>query len=144
MKQTRNFSWNPLVFRPELPEGWKVIEQRGSAKYEETSFVRLGYGHHNEPEPRMFWVIFCEFNTNHVDNSHISYRYTVRGGNDIKPNSKIRYFKELEDAEKYMVYLMEATDRWIKEINSPKYIDAYNKRIEALKVRSEKTSESEF
>lgn len=125
-------TWEAICFRPTLPEGWDCLEQRGGSRYEETSYVRWGYGHHNEKEQRRFWVVFCEFNPNHWTNNNLGYRYTVRGGNDVKPEPKLRYFKNLKDAENYMVFLMESTDRWLAEINSQPYIDAYNRRIENM------------
>jgi hypothetical protein len=132
--------WEPLVFRPELPAGWGAIEQNGGVRAESTSYIRWGLDHHNG-EPRRFWVVFNEFNPEHWENRDLEYKYTVRGGNDIKPGTQLRYFNKLKDAENYMVYLMESTDRWIAEITSPAYIDAYNKRIEALKKRMEKNPE---
>ena len=132
--------WEALVFRPELPTGWECIEQRGGVRSESTSYIRWGQDHHNG-EPRRFWVVFTEFNPDHWENQDVGYKYTVRGGNDIKPGTQLRYFSKLKDAENYMIYLMESTDRWIAEITSPAYIDAYNKKIEALRKRLETTPE---
>lgn len=133
MKERIEKNWEPLVYRPELPEGWSVTLQNDSLISRETSFTRWGVIHHNQIEPQRLWVVFHEFNENHRSNRNNSYKYTVRGGRNIKPESKIKYFKRLEDAEKYLISLMNATDRWVKEITSPSYIDAYNKKIESAK-----------
>ena len=141
MNRTKQMEY--LIFRPELPEGWGCLEQTESVRASSTSYTRWGVDHHNG-EQRRFFVVFVEFNPHHHSNEGLGYNYTVRGGNDVKPERKLRYFNNLKDAENYMVYLMESTDRWISEITSPAYIDAYNKRIEALKKRIEKNPESEF
>jgi hypothetical protein len=134
--------WESLVFRPELPVGWSCLEQTESTRSSSTSFIRWGQSHHNG-EPRRFFIVFVEFNTNHPSNEGIGYSYTVRGDRDTKPSPQLRYFNTLKDAENYMVYLMESTDRWIEEITSPEYIEAYNKKLEILKAKTEKSPDSE-
>lgn len=134
--------WESLVFRPKLPEGWDCLEQTESTRSSSTSFTRWGLTHHNG-HPKRFFVVFVEFNTSHPSNERIGYSYTVRGDRDIKPSSQLRYFNTLKDSENYMVYLMESTDRWIEEITSPAYIEAYNKKLEILKARIEKTPDLE-
>jgi hypothetical protein len=124
--------WEAMIYRPTLPTGWDCFEQRGIIRYAETVFSRSGRDHHNATEDRNFFVVFCEFDTTHNYNDGIQYEYTVHGGNDIKPSMDVRYFKHLKDAENYMIYLMESTDRWIDEIHSQKHIDADNKRIADL------------
>ena len=37
----------------------------------------------------------------------------------------------------------ESTDRWIEEITSPAYIEAYNKKLEILKAKIEKSPDLE-
>ncbi len=129
-KETKQ--WESITFRPNLPDGWKCLEQRGIVRYAETTFIRLGKIHHNSKEERKFFVVFNEFDNDHYANNGIHYTYTVRGGDDVKPSTDLRYFKNLKDAENYMIYLMESTDRWLEEIHSQKTIDAYNKRIADL------------
>ena len=129
-KETKQ--WEPMVFRPKLPDGWDCFEQRGIVRYAETTYNRRGRDHHNATEDRNFFVVFNEFDVDHHANKGIFYVYTVRGGDDVKPNTDLRYFKHLKDAENYMVYLMESTDRWLEEVHSQKTIDAYNKRIADL------------
>lgn len=136
MNNKNKKQWEPLIFRPELPEGWSCIEQRGGTRSCETSYIRWGFGHHNETEQRRFWVVFNEFNPDHWGNRDLGYNFTVRGGNDIKPDAKLRHFKKLKDAENYMIFLMESTDRWLSEINSEAYINTYNRRIENLKKQA--------
>ena len=128
-KQIKN--WEPMIFRPSLPPKWECLEQLGGSRSESTGYVRWGKDHHHA-ESRRFWVVFTEFNPYHRENENLSYRYTVRGGNDIKPEAKLRYFKNLRDAENYMFFLMESTDRWIAEINSQSYAESYDKRIAKL------------
>lgn len=129
-KQTKK--WEAMIYRPILPSKWDCFEQRGIIRYSETSFHRTGRDHHNAIEDRNFFVVFTEFDTKHYSNAGIQYNYTVHAGNDVKPSNEIRYFKDLKDAESYMVYLMESTDRWLDEIHSQKHIDAYDKRIADL------------
>lgn len=126
-----------MIFRPSLPPKWECLEQTGGSKAESTGFIRWGKDHHNA-EPRRFWVVFTEYNPFYWENENIGYKFSVRGGNDIKPESKLRFFKNLRDAENYMFFLMESTDRWIAEINSQSHIDAYNKRISNLVKQAEK------
>ena len=38
----------------------------------------------------------------------------------------------MKDAEAYLFYVMELTDKWLEEINSQPYIDAYNAKIAKL------------
>lgn len=125
---TTKKKWEPLFFRPQLPKGWQVFEQRGSVAYEETDFIRWGKVHHNG-QPQRVWVLFNEFNMDHPDYRGNSYQYTVKGGDFVQPDTHLRYFSKLKDAENYMIYLMECTDRWIEQINSPEYIEAYNQKI---------------
>lgn len=133
-----------MIFRPKLPQGWDCLEQTENARSASTSYTRWGKSHHNG-EDRRFFVVFCEMNPFNYKNHKIGYKYTVRGGNDIKPNNaKLRFFNNLKDAENYMIYLMECTDRWISEINAPEYIADYNKKIEALIKQKEIERENEY
>ena len=141
-KETKQ--WEPMVFRPKLPEGWDCFEQRGIKRYAETTFYRLGRAHHNATEDRRFFVVFNEFDNDHHANENLPYTYTVRGGNDIKPGTQLRYFKNLKDAENYLIYLMESTDKWFEEIHSPKHIAAYDKKIEELKKAHARVTTSEY
>ena len=50
----------------------------------------------------------------------------------------LKGFDNLKDVQAYMIYLMEKTDKWIEEINSEKYITAYNERIAKLVESGEK------
>ena len=141
-KETKK--WEAMIYRPTLPTGWDCFEQRGIIRYAETSFNRVGRDHHNAIEDRNFFVVFTEFDTEHNSNDGITYNYTVHGGNDIKPGNQLRYFKSLKDAENYMVYLMESTDRWLDEVHSQKTIDAYDKRIADLVKADENKRTPEY
>jgi hypothetical protein len=77
--------------------------------------------------------VFCEFAPGTQ-----SYRYTVRGGRKAKPDENLKYFNDLKSATDYLIYVMESTDRWIEEINSEKYVKAYNDRIAKLVEEQEK------
>lgn len=138
----RQKQWEPMIFRPTLPEHWDCFEQRGISRYSETTFFRWGKDHHNG-EPRRFFIVFNEFDPDHYNNENLSFRYTVRGGNDVKPGMTLRYFTKLKDAENYVIYLAESTNKWIEEITSEKHIAAYNKRIEELKKLSRRKSYDE-
>ncbi len=138
--------WEPIIYRPQLPNGWECIEQRGHCGSCQTSFVRWGKIHHNA-EPKWFWILFNEFNQNHAPHTNPP-EYSVSGGRDI-PNGKLKKFHSLKDAESYMLYLMNETDKMLEEINSKKTIDAYNKKISDIKKRIEKeqnerTSDNSF
>lgn len=134
---TRQKYWEPLILRPKLPEGWDCFEQRGIVRYSETLYYRWGKDHHNG-EPRRFFIVFNEFNPEHHENQTLRFRYTVKGGNDVKPGTTLRYFTKLKDAENYLLFLAESTDKWIDEINSDKYIAMYNKKVEDLKRLSKR------
>jgi hypothetical protein len=125
MTNTRTARWEPLVFRPECPPGWKVLEQHDGVRNSNISFVKWCKTHHNATEPERIFVLFCEFAPGTQ-----SYRYTVRGGRKAKPDENLKYFNDLKSATDYLIYVMESTDRWIEEINSEKYIKAYNDRIQ--------------
>jgi hypothetical protein len=122
--------WNEIIHRPKLPEGWSCIEQQSSRKAATTSFVRWGKLHHNG-EPERIWVVFVEHNP-----EYFSTPYVVRGGLHAKGPSGLNYFQDLKTATECLVSIMEATDRWIEEINSEKYIKAYNDKIAAA-IRAE-------
>ena len=124
--------WEAQTIRPLIPGGWDVLEQRGSSRYEETSFVRWGKAHHLG-EPRRFWIVLCEFNTDHWANQNMGYRFTVRGGRDIKPSEELRYFRNQKEAVDYILYLAESTNAYIHEVNSPEVIAKYDKRIAEIK-----------
>lgn len=141
-KETKK--WEAMIFRPVLPAGWDCFEQRGIIRYAETSFYRKGRDHHNAIEDRNFFVVFNEFDNDHYSNNGIHYTYTVHGGNDVKPNTNLRYFNHLKDAESYMVYLMESTDIWLEEVHSQKTINAYNKRIADLVKADENKRTPEY
>lgn len=138
-KKTRERSVNHewLIFRPKnLPEGWEVLEQQDSYKSSFTSFVKWCKIHHND-EPRRLWIVFNQFNP-HVPGERNSYDYSVKAGRHIKPAEILKGFNDLKDVQAYMIYLMEKTDKWIEEINSEKYITAYNERIAKLVESEEK------
>jgi hypothetical protein len=125
MNSTRNDRrYEFELFRPKCPEGWEVLEHLENIKNSYIPFYRWAKTHHNG-EPERVIVVFHEFNPEYESN----FRYTVRGGRKAKPNEDIKYFKELKDAQAYLLYVMESTDKWIEEINSQSYIDAYNAKI---------------
>lgn len=121
------------VFRPKCPEGWGVMEHLETIKSSYIPFFRWGKIHHNA-EPTRVIAVFCEFNPNYES----KFRYTVRGGRNCKPDENIRYFDNLKDAQAYLLYVMESTDKWLEEINSQPYIDAYNARIAKLVAEGER------
>jgi hypothetical protein len=112
------------TFRPNLPKEWKLHEHLENVSNSYITFFRWGKLHHNA-EPSKLLVIFCEFNPE----SEKSFRYTVRGGRHCKPDENLRHYKDLKDATSYLLSVMESTDKWLEEINSQSYIDAYNARI---------------
>lgn len=125
MNSTRNDRRHEFnMFRPKCPEGWEVLEHLENIKNSYIPFYRWAKTHHNG-EPERVIVVFHEFNPEYES----AFRYTVRGGRKAKPNENIKHFTELKDAQAYLIYVMESTDKWIEEINSPAYIDAYNAKI---------------
>jgi hypothetical protein len=112
------------MFRPNCPEGWTVLEHRETIRSSYIPFYRWAKTHHNG-EPERVIAVFCEFNPEYESN----FRYTVRGGRKCKPDETLKYFNDLKDAKAYLLYIMESTDKWIEEINTPAYIDAYNAKI---------------
>lgn len=121
--------WEPIVLRPNLPEGWYVEEQLGRARNERTTFVRYGKIHHCA-EPQKIYVVFIEFNRNHKDRD---YRFTVRGGLNAKPDGRPYYFTSIKDAEDCVRFLCQTTDQWLEDVNSPSAIEAYNKQVKAIR-----------
>jgi hypothetical protein len=115
--------WESLLFRPELPEHWSCQEQLDRPGQSYISFVRWGKLHHNA-EASKIYVVFCEFEPGMYD-----YRYTVRGGRNVKPEEKLKYFNDLKSAKSYMNFLMHGTNRWLDEINDPKYVRSYEANI---------------
>jgi hypothetical protein len=132
MNNKQERSWEPLVFRPERPAGWEVLEQIDGVRNSYISFYRWGKIHHNG-EPQRIFLIFCEFKPGTQN-----YSYSVRGGRHAKPDESLKQFKDLKSATDYLIYAMESTDRWIEEINSEKYVKAYNDRIAKLVAEHEK------
>ncbi len=133
--EAKRYRWEPIIYRPQLPDGWDCIEQIGNSLSCRTSFVRFGRIHHTD-EPRRLWVSIIEFNPNRKENDHLL-RYAVRGGLHI-PNGKLKKFHNLKDAEAYLIYLINGTDMMIDQVNSKKSIDSYNKRMSEIKNRLEK------
>jgi len=131
-------SWEPLNHRPKLPEGWGCIEQLSTARSSSTSFVRWAKVHHNG-EPQRIWVVFVE----HRPGNH-SHRFVVYGGRNTQGENTVTGFHDLKSATARMVSIMEATDRWVNEINSEKFIKAYNDRIAAQVKADEKRREAEL
>ncbi len=127
--------WEPLLFKPECPSDWKVEERINSLNHSITTFVKWGKPHHNA-NPEKIYVVFCEFPPKNK-----SYQYTVRGGLYAKPTEDLKYFKDIKSAKDYVIYLMESTDRWLNEINSPKYIIDYNERIKRAVREEERRQE---
>jgi hypothetical protein len=128
--------WEAIMLRPALPKGWDTLEQRGSIRYSETSYVCWGKDHHLG-ESRRFWIVFCEFNPEYWANKDMPYRYTVRGGRDVKPSEDLRYFKSIKEATDYIIFLAESTNFYLKEVNSEETIQRYNKKIADIKKMSE-------
>ena len=125
MNNTRNHRrYNFTLFRPKCPPGWEVLEHLENVKNSYIPFYRWAKTHHNG-QPERVIVVFHELNPEYES----KFRYTVRGGRKAKPNEDIKYFNELKDAQAYLIYVMESTDKWIEEINSQSYIDAYNARV---------------
>lgn len=133
-------TWEPIMFRPALTPHWKCMEQRWSTRSGEITFARQGKIHHLA-EDRSFWIVFNEFNPSHYANQTNTYTYSVHGGNDIQPNRNLRFFSKLKDAENYMMYLAESTDKWLAEIVSEKAVIAYDKKIEELRKLTRKKHE---
>lgn len=126
------------MFRPKCPEGWGVLEHLETTKSSYIPFFRWGKIHHNA-EPTRVIAVFCEFNPQYES----KFRYTVRGGRNCKPDESIRYFDNIKDAQAYLLYVMESTDKWLEEINSQSYIDAYNARIAKLVAEGERRKSKE-
>jgi hypothetical protein len=128
----RTARWEPIIFRPECPPGWNVQEQMDGVRNSYITFVKKGKIHH-KAEPSSIYVVFCEFAPGTQN-----FLYTVRGGKYAKPDEKLKYFTDLKSATDYVIYVMESTDRWLEEINSEKYIKAYEDRIAKLVEEEEK------
>jgi hypothetical protein len=127
--------WEPIAISPVLPKEWKRYGRRGYIRTCQTSFYRMGVKHPSQTIKEEFWVLFNEFDMNHHKNENLGFKYSVRGGNHVKPDENLRYFNRLRDAENYIIFLMESTDRWIAEITSDESIEAYERRIEFMKSR---------
>lgn len=134
MKREKS-SWEPIIYRPNLPEGWKCIEQRGTVNYSQTSFVRWGKIHPKSEEKRL-WIVFNEHNP-YEDINYRMPRYSVRGGRDI-PKGRLKKFESIKEATSYLLFLMSETDQMLSEINSQKNIDSYDKKIKDIKIQLEK------
>jgi hypothetical protein len=132
MSKVQERRFEPLIYRPELPEGWSVQEQIDGVRNNYITFVKWGKIHHNA-EPQKIYVVFCEFKP-----GEWSFNYTVRGGRHAKPDENLKRFVDLKSATDYLIYIMESTDRWLEEINSEKYIKAYNDRIAKIVAENEK------
>lgn len=120
-------------YRPNLPEGWDVLEHLQNIENSYIAFSKWAKTHHNA-EPTRVIAVFCEFNPK----LKTDFRYTVRGDRNCKPSGKLHYFTEMKDADAYLRYIIQSTDKWLEEINSPPYIAAYNARIANL-VKTEET-----
>lgn len=126
-------TWEPLTLRPtNMPLDWSCRMQNSGVRHCETSFVRSGKKHHLG-EPETFWIVFNEFNPDHWENETLKYKYTVRGGRNVKPSEEVKYFMNVKDASNYAIFLMESTDQWLTEVNSDATILAYEKRL--LEIR---------
>ena len=123
-----NKKWQPIEYKPELPNGWHIEEIIEKSTISQTSIVRRSKVHHNDAEATKIYVVFCEYSPE----ENPSYRYSVRGGRSVKPEEKLRFFNDIKAATDYIVYLTESTNRWLDEILSEKYIKAYNNRISKL------------
>lgn len=132
MQKRREARWEPMLFRPKTPEGWYVEEQNDIASHSYITFVKKMKLHHNG-EPQKVYVVFSEFAPGTQ-----SFLYTVRGGRNAKPDESLKYFNDIKDATAYVIYVMESTDKWCEEINSEKYIKAYNDRIAKMVADDEK------
>jgi len=129
----RKKRFEPLIYRPKTPAGWYAQEQNDGPFSNYITFVKPQMTHHNLKKPENVYVVFCEF-----QEGFKSFRYTVRGGRKAKPDETLKYFNDLKSATDYLIYVMESTDRWVEEINSEKYIQAYNDRIAKLVAEDEK------
>jgi hypothetical protein len=121
--QTRK--WSPIEFKPECPNGWNIEERIERPTKATTSFVKWTKLHHAETEDSKIYAVFCEYSPEENER----YRYSIRGGRQVKPEEKLVFFNDLKTATDYLVYLMECTDNWLKEILSDKYIKSYNSKI---------------
>jgi hypothetical protein len=129
-KKQKHAKWESLLFRPELPEGWSCQEQIDRPGESYITFVCWGKIHHNA-EPTKLYIVFNEF-----EDYEPGRRFLVRGGRNIKPEEGFKFFKDIKTATNYIVYLAESTNRWLKEINDPKYIASYNSHI-AKQIRAQ-------
>lgn len=123
-----NKKWQPIEYKPELPNGWHIEEITEKSTISQTSIVRRSKVHHNDAEATKIYVVFCEYSPE----ENPSYRYSVRGGRNVKPEEKLRFFNDIKAATDYIVYLTESTNKWLDDILSEKYIKAYNNRISKL------------
>lgn len=126
MNKRQEKRWESLLYRPQLPSEWKVLEQLDSVSNSYISFYRWGRTHHNA-EPTRIFAVFCEFAPGTK-----KYLYSVRGGRNAKPDEGLNYFNDLKSATNYLIYIMESTDRWLTEINSEEYIKDYQNRVKKI------------
>ena len=108
-------SWEALVFRPSLPEGWIVEEQQINDISSSISFIKWGKKHQNS-EPEKFYVVLNEFNPYNVKNTN-RIQFTVRGGRYVKPSGDLKSFSNIKSAEDHIIKLCESTDKWLDRIN---------------------------
>jgi hypothetical protein len=124
--------WEPMVYRPELPEGWHAEEQQIDSKRSSISFVKYGRTHHNGKLEKIY-IVFIEFNKLHWRNIDFSYQYTIRGGRHAKPGEIIAYFKDIRSAEKHLLWMCQETDKWLEQVNSPETIRSYDKKMDLIR-----------
>lgn len=136
-KQSKRYEYK--IFRPKVPTGWDILEQLETTQNSYISFYRWAKTHH-KGEPERIFAIFCEFNT--YSDKAPKFKYSVRGGKNAKPDENLKTFDDIKDATAYLLYIMESTDRWIDEINSPAYIKAHDDRIAKLVADEEKRKEN--
>jgi hypothetical protein len=131
--KTRKISplWEPAINRPYLPESWTCLEQQSHAKSASTSFIRWGKTHHNA-EPQRIFIVFIE----HNPEWQFSHKYVVYGGLYTQ-GGEHQYFNNIKDANAYMLKIAKQTDKWLTDINSQEYIDAYNRRISNMVKKNE-------
>jgi hypothetical protein len=127
------------MYRPKVPTGWGVLEHLENTVNSYISFYRWAKTHH-KGEPERVFAIFCEFNP--LSDKRPGFRYSVRGGRKAKPDESLKTFNDIKDATAYLLYVMESTDKWIEEINSPAYIKAYEDRIAKLVEDDKKRMEN--
>jgi len=114
--------WDAIILRPILL-GWHVEEQITNSRSSTTTFVREAKLHHRA-QPSKIYIVFYEFNRRVLPGEP---KFRVKAGRNVQPEEGLHSFNSLKPAIDYINFLVDSTNRWIEQINSPETIEEYEK-----------------